>query len=482
MGAVRWTSRIVAGVLFSVELLALFAAWAVVEPRSPTGLLYVAVGLCVIMLGGAQRSRLHLSGLAGAGRLVQDLGVALIIVGFLNASFSFQTRDPFSLAPGLLELAMVSIVIVLASRVISCSVFRAVRRRGWAMEDVIIVGAGTIGCELVRELDKHPEYGLRPLGIVDDVKNCQYALLGGIADIGRLLVETKASHVIVAFSPIREQGLVELVRHSSDAKRTIHFVPRFFEVGQPIAAGGPESIHGIPLVQVRRDAAHTSEWRLKRVIDVVVSLVLIVATLPLMAVLAIAVRLGSPGPALFRQVRVGQKGKEFVLLKFRTLPVGHVDGPLSADAQDYQIPIGRFLRRTSLDELPQLFNILCGEMTLVGPRPERRHLVEQFNLEVAAYQDRHRLPVGLTGLAQVHGLRGDSSIQERARLDNYYIEYWTLWLDFIIISRTLASVIRDLRASILADREGAVISSCPGPEAQGVMPELQPAGTSAFDS
>lgn len=462
--------RLIPRVLFGADLSALFLTWLIVTPRSWVGLLYVTLSLCVMAFGGAHRFRLNPSIPAEAKRLVEDLGFSLIAVVVLGFLLSIENLP--------LEVAAVSVVAVLVGRALCYMVIRALRRRGWTMEDVVVVGGGPIGCALVRALEEHPEYGLRPLGIVDDVRSCEHALLGGILDMEQVLDETVAAHVIVAFSPIRERHLVELVRSASGANVDIHFVPRFFEVGQATSASGSESIQGIPLSQVRREASCTPAWRLKRAMDVVLALVLILVTLPLMGALAFAVRLGSPGPALFSQPRVGHKGKEFVLLKFRTLPVGYVDRQLNAEATDYQIPVGRFLRRTSLDELPQLFNILRGDMTLVGPRPERKYLVEQFNDEVMGYKDRHRLPMGLTGLAQVHGLRGDSSMEERARFDNYYIEHWSLWTDIVILGRTFSSVIRFIRAAVpgpvstddlLAERVG---SSRLGTQGVTVQPDV----------
>lgn len=420
-------------VLFSVDVVALFATWAVIEPRSSIGLLYVALTLSALLLGGEHQFRFTPSVASEAPRLVQRLSIPLI--GFVGLGAVVP------LNPVILVLAPASVLAVLFGRAASYVGLRALRRRGWMMEDVIVVGAGFVGSELVRLLRDHPEYGLRPLGIVDDVGVSGVPHLGDLAEMDRVLDETAATHVIVAFSPVREPSLVNLVRSASRARTTVHVVPRFFEVGQPAPRPGTDAVHGIPLRQIQRRAMHSPAWPLKRGLDLIVSLSLIILTAPVMLIIAVLVRLGSPGPALFRQRRVGQGGRDFVLLKFRTLPVGYVDRQLNADPDDYEIPIGRFLRRTNLDELPQLFNIFCGHMTMVGPRPERRYLVEQFDHEVAGYKDRHRLPMGLTGLSQVHGLRGGTSIEERSRLDNYYIEHWSLWRDLLILVHTFKGTV-----------------------------------------
>jgi lipopolysaccharide/colanic/teichoic acid biosynthesis glycosyltransferase len=192
---------------------------------------------------------------------------------------------------------------------------------------------------------------------------------------------------------------------------------------------------------MRQAALRARVWRFKRTVDIVLSAVLLVVTAPVMAAAALAVKLGSKGPVLFRQTRIGQYGEEIGVLKFRTLPADHVDNSWNAGNDQYNA-VGRLLRRSSIDELPQLWNVLRGDMSLVGPRPERGYLVEQFNTSVSGYRDRHRLPVGLTGWAQVHGLRGDTSLRERVRFDNQYIEHWSLWRDVVILVRTLSASFR----------------------------------------
>jgi exopolysaccharide biosynthesis polyprenyl glycosylphosphotransferase len=209
------------------------------------------------------------------------------------------------------------------------------------------------------------------------------------------------------------------------------------------AGAGTDQIWGIPLCPVRRSVLHTTAWRAKRGFDVVLAGAALVLSAPLLGLIALAVRLSSPGPVLFRQCRIGQDGRRFDLLKFRSMRVDH-DGATSwAATAEHQTTVGRWLRRTSLDELPQLWNVLRGDMSLVGPRPERPLFAERFSADIAGYRDRHRLPVGLTGWAQVHGLRGDdTSMTERARFDNSYIEGWSLWLDVVILLRTAGAVLR----------------------------------------
>ena len=183
----------------------------------------------------------------------------------------------------------------------------------------------------------------------------------------------------------------------------------------------------------------------KRVLDVAVAVVLLLAVVPIVAVAAIGVRLTSPGPAFFRQVRVGRGGRRFTMYKLRTFPVDHVDREVSVPTSACPSRYGRFLRRTSIDELPQLLNVLAGDMSLVGPRPEREQYVDQLAREVPGYVDRLRAPAGITGLAQVRGLHGVSSIADRIAADNEYIDGWTFGSDLRILLRTATAVIRKAR-------------------------------------
>ncbi len=219
-------------------------------------------------------------------------------------------------------------------------------------------------------------------------------------------------------------------------------VPRLHEYFSQV--GVQDQIGAIPVIRLRTPALRGLAWQVKRGADVLLATVALVVLSPLLVAVAIAVRReGGPG-VLFRQQRVGQDGRLFEVFKFRSLlPYDDVEAATTwSVALDQRVgPVGRFLRKTSLDELPQLWNVLRGDMTLVGPRPERPHFVDRFTAEHPRYSYRHRVPSGLTGLAQVSGLRGDTPIADRARYDNYYIENWSLWLDVKVILRTVREVL-----------------------------------------
>jgi lipopolysaccharide/colanic/teichoic acid biosynthesis glycosyltransferase len=216
------------------------------------------------------------------------------------------------------------------------------------------------------------------------------------------------------------------------------------ELVPTFAAPNFDLVQGFPLYRV--GPAHPSgpRWWAKRVVDVVGAAALLLVLSPVLVVAGLGVLLSSRGPILFRQIRVGRDGQLFTMLKFRTYPADHVDEVFALPHGASPFRWARFLRRTSLDELPQLINVIRGEMSLIGPRPERPRFAEAFMAAVPGYEDRLRIAPGMTGLAQVHGLMGDTSIPERVRLDNRYIDSWSLWGDVIILVKTLPAVGRKI--------------------------------------
>lgn len=324
---------------------------------------------------------------------------------------------------------------------------RRLRRRGLVIHRALILGAGRVGRQVAEILRTHPEYGLWPIGFLDTdpgLGDTSTPLLLGPPDrLTVLLEEQDINSVVVAFSAMKESEMVSVIRACDRSRCELFVVPRLFELLH--VNDEMDNAWGLPLVRLRRSTYRSQSWRLKRLFDIVVSGVLLLFLAPAFLAVAAAVRLdGGPG-VLFRQERVGVDGRHFQLLKFRSLrPASAQESATTWNvAHDSRLSrVGRFLRRTSLDELPQLVNVLRGDMSLVGPRPERPHFVHQFQSAYPSYAARHRVPSGLTGWAQVHGLRGDTSIADRARFDNYYIENWSLWLDLKIVLRTLVAVLR----------------------------------------
>ncbi len=413
----------------------------IIGATTTLALLYLPLALASLAISGAYRTRITLRALDAVPWLAGRLAIPLLVL----APAVWLGGD----IVGTVQVALLGAALLLAGRVLSYGGLRRARRRGALLDPTVILGAGEIGAELALAFEEDPTLGVAPIGFLDSVldDNLPYPLLGDVDQLGAVLDSTSVRRVIVAFGPARESQLVSVLRTAVAHRVDVHVVPRFFDCG--VAPEGPDTddVHGIPLYRVRRAALRAPAWTLKRVLDVTVAGTVLLVTAPLSAIIAIAVKLSSRGPVLFRQRRVGQGGQQIEVPKFRTLRVNHdSDTRWSVDDDPRVTLVGRILRATSLDELPQLWTVLQGKMSLVGPRPERPFFVERFSMSIDGYDDRHRLPAGLTGWAQVHGLRGDTSIEERARYDNQYIEHWSLWRDIVILIRTAAEVLRGLRS------------------------------------
>ena len=425
--------------LVAMDLVAWVAA-VVLLGEFHVGFFALLAGILVLYaVGGHYAARLDLSVL---DELPSLIGRALT-AGAVVTSIRLVAQE--EVGTRILNVAAGTAALSVLGRAGTYTLVRSLRRSGVVAHPTLVIGAGQVGGWVVDVLQRQPEYGLRPVGFLDGdpllgPSQRSLPVLGSSDELALVLKRHKIRNVVVAFTADRESHFVDILRTCDRFSCEIFYVPRLYELG---AAGiDAEQIWSLPLVRLRRAAFRSFTWRLKRGFDVAVSATALLAFAPVMLALALAVRL-RVGPVLFRQVRVGLDGREFELLKFRTLtPVTEHESAshwnIASDAR--LTAVGRFLRRTSLDELPQLLNILRGDMSIVGPRPERPFFVRQFTDRFPRYMSRHRVPAGLTGWAQIHGLRGDTSIEDRARFDNYYIENWSLWLDIKIIIRTVAQV------------------------------------------
>jgi len=342
-------------------------------------------------------------------------------------------------------LAAVGIVLV---RSALYSFVRYLRINRYVNYPTLVVGASDIGRHVASILRDHPEHGLRPRSIWDpnpqlDENHLPTELLPVSITLSDAIRATEARVVILSYGNYSERQTVEMLRTCSWMRCDMYLVPRLHEMA--IRTSRLDEIWGLPLLRLRRPAYQTHTWVAKRALDITVSAILLLAAAPIILIAALAVRIEGGSGVLFRQERVGTDGHLFQLLKLRSMrPLDEAESATTWNiSRDSRVgPVGRILRRTSIDELPQLWNVFRGQMTLVGPRPERPHYVQQFSAQYSHYMHRHRVPAGLTGWAQVHGLRGDTSIEERAQFDNYYIENWSLWGDIKILLLTVAAVIR----------------------------------------
>ncbi|MGB2953243.1 MAG: sugar transferase, partial [Gaiellaceae bacterium] len=355
-------------------------------------------------------------------------------------------------APEMVRLWVFAVVYLTAGRIALHRWQIQARRQGGLVRPTLILGAGRVGQVVARRLAEHPELGLRPVGFLDKEPldgDRSAPLLGASWDLDRVVAEHGVTYAIVTFSTAPAQVLLKTIKRCDELGIEVAFVPRLFErMTEKLTI---EHLGGLPLISTRRSDPRGWQFRVKYALDRLLAAIALVVTLPVTigAMVAVAVSLGRP--ILFRQRRVGRDGRPFDLLKFRSMNGSTDDGvavvdlppdtaPGGVEGGDRRTRLGALLRATAIDELPQLINVIRGEMSLVGPRPERPEFVHRFTQTVHRYGDRHRVKAGITGWAQVHGLRGKTSISDRAEWDNYYIENWSLWLDLKILLMTMVTV------------------------------------------
>ncbi len=423
--------------IIAADLAALGVAWTLLRINVVVALLMGAVGVALIALAGLYRSRLTLSALDAFPALMGRT----VVAGALAQTAGNVIHQESGVA-NVIGTALAWAIVMTLFRALAYAHVRHRRTTLSVYHPTLILGAGVVGSRIASVLSGHPEYGLHPLGFVDDDPLIGGPTLGGIAELPQVIAETGARDIVVAFSSLRESQLVDVLRKCDRVDGEIYLVPRLFELHQPSSA--TDHVWGIPVIRLPRTAFRSHMRGVKRGMDVAIAAVALIALAPVLALCALAAR-HETGGVIFRQERVGSNGRAINLLKFQSLrPTDkHESAQLWNVSADLRVgPVGRFLRRTSLDELPQLWNILRGDMSFVGPRPERPYFAGQFAGDFPHYAARTRVTVGLTGWAQVHNLRGDTSIEDRVAFDNHYIEHWSLWGDVKIMLRTVKSVLR----------------------------------------
>jgi exopolysaccharide biosynthesis polyprenyl glycosylphosphotransferase len=323
----------------------------------------------------------------------------------------------------------------------------ALRRRGTWADRILIVGTGDVGRMIYQKIRQMPGLGYSVVGFVDGEAMVGQQImgvpvLGVVDDIPDLIQEHEIGEVIIGRQELTHQEALAIMSRCERGQVGVKIFPDLFQIIATELSIG--DLGGLPLLSVRDVALRGWKLTLKRGVDLVGSVVGLVILSPLLVLISLMVKLDSPGPVFYAQERMGLDAKPFWCLKFRSMRTdAEKDGPGWTTEGDPRVTrLGRFIRRFSIDELPQLINVVLGEMSLVGPRPEQPIYVEQFRRNIPRYMDRHREKAGLTGWAQVNGLRGDTSIAERTKYDLWYIENWSLWLDFKILLRTVIRVVR----------------------------------------
>jgi len=416
------------------------------------GVGYALLTLLILETRGFYGFRLHDSPLDTMARIFAATSIAAMVLTFARA----LAADDATLVEQTLRLWAFGLVFLGAGRTGITLDRRRALRRGETGFNALIVGAGSIGHVIAQRLRDRPELGLRPIGFLDKdpmIENTEdegLPVLGASWDLEDVVQRYEVEQVVVTFSTAPHAVLLNVIRRCKELGIEVVIVPRLFEeVSHRVEV---EHLGGIPLLRAATVDPKGWQFSIKYAIDRMVAAITLVVISPLLAALALAVRVSSPGPILYRQRRVGLDGRSFDMLKFRSMRVGDpaksaafvpAEGmaPGGVEGDDRRTRVGEFIRRTSLDELPQLWNVLRGDMSLIGPRPERTSYVEAFEEHVYRYGDRHRVKSGLTGWAQVQGLRGQTSLSDRVEWDNYYIENWSLLLDLKIVLMTIPALL-----------------------------------------
>ncbi len=382
-------------------------------------------------------------------RLVRIMGVVTLgaLVAVAGTFFAFPDRLEF-VRLLLVYMWAIAALAMFAGRSALIVLLQMLSRRGFGVERVVIIGAGDEGGEVVARMRADPGRRYDVLGFLDDFAESAVPgerpcpVLGRVASLAAVIAEHDVDKVVVAIPSLSHEALLEILERAEASYADVWLLPDLFQLMvSPVTEGG---VRGLPLIAVNEVRLRGLSRLSKRALDLVVAGAGLVVLSAPMLLCALTIKATSSGPAFYVQQRVGRDGRRFAIVKFRTMlaDAERYGRTWTVDRDPRITAIGRLLRRYSVDELPQLINVLKGDMSLVGPRPERPAYVAQFERAFSRYMVRHRERSGMTGWAQVNGLRGDSSIEDRTRLDVYYVENWSLVLDLRILLRTFVTVIR----------------------------------------
>ncbi|MFZ2385715.1 MAG: undecaprenyl-phosphate glucose phosphotransferase [Candidatus Omnitrophota bacterium] len=366
----------------------------------------------------------------------------IFIIYFFKRGFHYSRLT-------LILFCLINISGLILLRSLLRKIIRNLRKEGYNLRHVLIVGTGPHAREVYDRIHEHLEFGLNCAGfLTKDSVNCRSAvhhskIIGTYRDIEIIIREKGIDQVIFAMPSGEERiirALLKRIEKEGVDIKVILDLGGFFTLRKSF-----EDLAGLPVITLRESPLFGWSRVGKRLVDIIGSTFSIIVSAPLMCCVALLIKLTSDGPLLYKQERIGLDGEKFVIYKFRSMEdnAERSSGPVwTAQFDNRRTPLGAFIRRTGIDELPQLFNILWGQMSLVGPRPERPVFVEQFRKHLPNYMLRHKIKAGVTGWAQVHGWRGDTSLEERIKYDLFYIEHWSLFLDLKIICMTLPAIIK----------------------------------------
>jgi exopolysaccharide biosynthesis polyprenyl glycosylphosphotransferase len=375
--------------------------------------------------------------------IVRVVAIGMLIV--MAAAFFYRAFSFSRLVFGLLGLA--SVILLSLGRYIVMGFEQWWYSIGRDTKNVILVGSNATAARVYETIVNQPSLGYSFLGFFSagtkgDLARTKATFLGSLAKVSTYVRNNNVDVILIALSYKDHPRLLDLIRECEGLNTDMLMVPDLVDL--MTSRVRVTELEGIPFLQVKEAALSTWNQIVKRGFDVGTAIVVLLIASPIIALIALLVKLTSAGPVFYHQERIGLDGKPFNVLKFRTMRTDaeKETGPVWTRKDDPRAtPIGRVLRRFSLDELPQLLNVLKGDMSIVGPRPERQFFVERFKKQIPKYLDRHRVKTGMTGWAQVNGLRGNAPIEERTKYDVYYVENWSLTFDVKIISKTIRAVL-----------------------------------------
>ena len=375
----------------------------------------------------------------------------VIVVEFIFMSILLLLNVIHVDAYYIVSVLLLTFVLAAVERSLLRLTLRKFRQEGFNIKYVLIIGAGEVGARLADTISVNSYLGYKIMGFLDDnvtgeINNVK--VIGKITDIEKILARNLVDRVIVSISPRHYNVLGQIIESCEKMGVRADIVPDYY---QYVSSNfNVELIDDIPLISVRNLPLDITFNRyIKRIFDVIFVIVVSIIISPLLILVAIGVKLTSPGPVIYKQERVGENGRVFMIYKFRSMTIEneYIDDQKWTQKNDPRVTnFGKFIRRTSIDELPQFYNILKGDMSLIGPRPERPYFVRKFRESVPKYMIKHHVRPGMAGWAQINGYRGNTSIVERIKYDIFYVENWSIWLDIKIFLRTIPMLLFDQNA------------------------------------
>ena len=425
--------------------------------------LFLLIHMSIFFIQRFYRIRLKRTGVEDFFLItINTLFTIIIVMGFLNYLNAYSQgpaplfQIDFKLSHGFLGVYFISVIFVLSF--LRNQIYYFMKRRyarGLDLQSVLIVGAGKMGETIAQKLYEYKDLGFKVKGFLDDKKKKGEVIpigdgievLGSLEDLAQVIKEEDVTDVYVALDLNNYPRIIEILKIVNKYVVNVRLIPDLFQLLTLKAR--IEDLDGFPVISIDEPPMRGVMLFIKRCIDVLVSFIGLILITPLLIVTALIIKLDSRGPVLYHQKRVGLDGKKFVMHKFRTMVVDaeRKTGPVMCKPNDPRVTrVGKYLRKLSIDELPQIINVLLGEMSLIGPRPERQVFVEKLREKMPKYMLRHKVKSGITGWAQVHGLRQNTDFDKRLEYDFYYIQNWSLFLDFKILWKTLGKGFIDRRA------------------------------------